>query len=82
VVYCLSYGVNNTKAELHFFVPTEAASSKGSSHGLCKYPFDRGNGADTAILTDIPFKVTILIVKRILVEMCMRLIYKIRSLYV
>ena len=82
MLYCLSYGVNNTKADLHFFVSTEAASSKGSSYALCKYPFDRGNGADTAILTDLPFKVTMLILKRILIEMCMRLIYKICSLYV
>lgn len=82
MVYCLSYGVNNTRAELRFLVLTEAASSEGSSYALCNYPFDSVRGADTPILTDLPFKNTKFILKRKLIEMCTRLIYKIRSLYV
>jgi hypothetical protein len=82
MVYCLGDGVNNTKAALHFFVLPEAISSKGPSYALCNCPFDRVKGANTAILTDIPFKITILILERILIEIYTRLIYEIRSLYV
>jgi len=70
MVYCLYYGVTNPKVELHFFVLPDAASSKGNSYAVCKYPFDRINSADTAILTDVLLKITILILKRILIETC------------
>lgn len=74
--------MNNTKSEPYFFVPPEVVSSKGNCYALSHYRFDRIKRAGTGILTDPPFKITILILKRILIEMCTRLIYKIRFLYV
>ncbi len=68
MVYCLYYGVTNTKVKLHFFALPEAASSKGSSYALCNCPFETIKAANAAILTDVLFKITILISKRILIE--------------
>jgi hypothetical protein len=82
MVYCFCYGVNNTKAEIHFLVLPEATSSNAGSYTLCHCNIDTVKGDGAAILTDLPFKITMLISKRILIEICTPLIYRIRSLYV
>jgi hypothetical protein len=82
MVYCFCYGVNNTKAESYFFVLPEVILSNASSYTICHYPSHRGKDPDAAILIDLPFKNTILISKRILIEIRTYLFYKIRSLYV
>ena len=68
MVYYLYYGVTNTKVELHFFALPEVASSKGSFYALCNCPFETIKAANAAILAAVLLKITILILKRILIE--------------